>query len=129
MYALLLAYNADESSVLRLVLQRAGFATKVTTDIKQAIQEWDANPLDLILFSFQNEPPDEVIQEIRSKTEVPLIVISQPLGEDAHVNLLEVGVDLVVFRPFSARLLISQLRGLLRRASGISVFNLPGFRG
>jgi DNA-binding response OmpR family regulator len=34
---------------------------------------------------------------------------------------------LVIFRPFSARLLIAQLRGLLRRASGTRIFSLPSF--
>ncbi|HBX69806.1 MAG TPA: hypothetical protein DEH25_10640 [Chloroflexi bacterium] len=41
--------------------------------------------------------------------------------------MLEAGVDLVIFRPFSARLMIAQLRSLLRRATDIPIFNLPNF--
>jgi DNA-binding response OmpR family regulator len=44
-----------------------------------------------------------------------------------HVDLLESGVDLIVFRPFSARIMISQLKALMRRAMGVTVFNLPNF--
>ena len=127
MYALLLAHNADESAVLRLALQRAGFASRVTTDLKQAIQEWENQPSDLILLSFKDGAELEQICELRSQTEVPLVVVTNLIGEDLHVDLYEASVDLVVFRPFSTRLLIAQLRGLLKRSTGISIFNLPSF--
>jgi DNA-binding response OmpR family regulator len=127
MYALLLAHNADESAVLRLALQRAGFASRVTTDLKQAVHDLQEQPTDLILLSFKDSIPLELIHEIRSKMEAPLVVISIPIGEDLNVELLEAGVDLVIFRPYSARLLIAQLRGLVRRATGASIHNLPSF--
>lgn len=127
MYALLLAHNADESAVLRLALQRAGFASRVTTDLNQAIQEWDDQPSELVLLSFRDHISIDQINSIRSKTEVPLVVIASPMNEEFQVELLEAGVDLVVFRPFSARLLIAQLRGLLRRVTGASTYYLPGF--
>jgi DNA-binding response OmpR family regulator len=127
MYALLLTHNADESSVLRLVLQRAGFASRITTDLKQAIQEWPNHPSDLVLLSFPEAVPISLVRDLRALTDVPLVVITNSMIEEQHINLLEAGIDLVVFRPFSARLLITQLRGLLRRATGVPIFNLPSF--
>lgn len=127
MYALLLAHNADESAVLRLTLQRAGFASRVSTDLGQSVEDWDNKPSDLILLAFKDEVEIQQIQILRSKTEVPIVLITIPLSEDLHIDLLEAGVDLVIHRPFSARLLISQLRALMRRAMGVSVFNLPSF--
>jgi DNA-binding response OmpR family regulator len=127
MYALLLAHNADESAVLRLALQRAGFASRVTTDLNQAIQDWDEQPSELVLLSFRDHIPTDQIRSIRSKTEVPIVILASPMNEDMHVELLEAGGDLVVFRPFSARVLIAQLKVLLRRATGTSIYNLPGF--
>jgi DNA-binding response OmpR family regulator len=127
MYALLLAHNADESAVLRLALQRAGFASRVTTDLRQAIHELQDQPTDLILLSFKDSIPLELINEIRAKSEAPLVVITIPIGEDLNVALLEAGVDLVIFRPYSARLLIAQLRGLVRRTTGATLHNLPSF--
>jgi len=127
MYALLLAHNADESAVLRLALQRANFAARITTDLKAALQEWQSQPSDLAVLSFREQVPLTTIQELRAQTDVPLVVVANPIDEDLHVELLEAGVDLVIFRPFSTRLLIAQLRGLLRRASGASLFNLPIF--
>ncbi|MBU0511627.1 MAG: response regulator transcription factor [Chloroflexi bacterium] len=127
MNALLLSHNADESAVLRLALQRAGFAARVSTDLKVVIQEWQSQPSDLVLLSFLQQVPLEQIRELRSYTEAPFVVVTNPVGEDLHVELLETGVDLIVFRPFSARLLIAQLRCLLRRFTGVSVLNLPNF--
>ena len=127
MYALLLAHNADESAVLRLVLQRAGFASRVTTDLETSIQEWQDKPSDLILLASKDQVAIEKIHELRALTEVPIVLVSQPIQEDLHVDLLEAGTDLIVYRPFSARIMISQLRALMRRAVGVSVFNLPNF--
>jgi len=127
MYALLLAHNADESAVLRLALQRAGFASRVTTDLKQVVKEWPDQPSDLVLLSFPDEIPSDTVRALRGMTEVPFVMVTNPIGEDQHVDLLEAGVDLLIFRPFSTRLLIAQLRGLLRRATGMQIFNLPNF--
>ena len=127
MYALLLAHNADESAVLRLALQRAGFASRVTTDLDQALQNWEKKPSDLALLSFKEQIAIPKILALRSLTEVPIALITKPIDEDLHVELLEAGVDLVIFRPYSARLMISQLRSLMRRAMGVTVFNLPNF--
>ena len=127
MYALLLAHNADESAVFRLALQRAGFASRVSTDLELSIQDWLNKPSDLVLLSFKDDVPINQIRELRALTEVPIVLVTQPIHEDLHVDLLEAGVDLVIFRPYSARLMISQLRGLMRRAVGASVYNLPNF--
>ena len=127
MYALLLAHNADESAVLRLVLQRAGFASRLTTDLESSIQDLQDKPSDLILLAFKDQVAIDKIHELRAWTEVPIVLVSKPIQEDLHVDLLEAGVDLVIYRPFSARILISQLRVLMRRAVGVSVFNLPNF--
>ena len=127
MYALLLAHNADESAILRIALQRAGFAARISTDLAQAIQDWQNQPSDLVLLSIKQNISVLHIKDFRSQAEVPFVVIANPMEEDLHVELLEAGVDLIVFRPFSTRLLIAQLRSLLLRASGTRIFNLPSF--
>ncbi len=127
MYALLLAYNADESAVLRIVLQRAGFASRITTDLEASIQAWQEKPSDLVLLAIKDLVAIEKIRELRALTEVPIVLVSKPIQEDLHVDLLETGVDLIVFRPFSARIMISQLRALMRRAMGVICFQPAQF--
>jgi DNA-binding response OmpR family regulator len=51
-------------------------------------------------------------------------IVSQ-VGEETHYELLEAGADLVIPRPFSARLLIAQVRALLRRSGGVPLSSLP----
>jgi two-component system alkaline phosphatase synthesis response regulator PhoP len=52
-------------------------------------------------------------------------VIVNPVDEDMHHALLEAGADLVICRPFSARLLIAQVQALMRRAGTVPLFSLP----
>jgi DNA-binding response OmpR family regulator len=125
MYALLIAQDPDEIAVLSLVLQRAGLATTTSNDLEQAMQSWSGRPADMILACLSKPDPLPQVRRIRTETEVPLIMITDPLDERLHYDLLEAGADRIVMRPYSARLLVAQVRSLLRRAGGISVFSLP----
>lgn len=126
MQALLLVYNPDESAVLRLVLQRSGLVARITTDLEQAIQEWPSQPADLIFLAFdKREIPIKFIRQLRSFTNAPVVILADPPSEDIFVALLDGGADLIVTRPYSARILIAQTRAMLRRTSGTTFFHLP----
>lgn len=124
MYALLLAQNLDEKSVLSLVLQRAGLAVTAETNLEHALRTWPERPADLILLALDSDPIADV-QRIRAETPVPTVIVVGQVEEDIHYELLEAGADLVVQRPFSARVLIAQVRALLRRVGGVQLFSLP----
>lgn len=125
MYALLLARDSDEKAVLSLVLQRVGLAVNTTNDLERALQVWPQRPADLILLALGDDEPLTNVQCIRADTTVPIVVIVSQMGEGLHYELLEAGADLVIPRPFSARLLIAQVRALLRRAGGMPLFSPP----
>lgn len=125
MYALLLAQDPDEKAVLSVILQRVGLAVTTANDLERALRAWPDRPADLILLALQEYDPLDAARRIRARTSVPLIAIATQPNEDLHYQLLEAGVDQVVSRPFSARLLIAQGRALLRRARGTPVFSLP----
>jgi DNA-binding response OmpR family regulator len=125
MQASLLAFSADESAVLRLVLQRAGLATNVTADLDEASREWPNQSADLLVLAFRREVPIPFVRQLRARIAVPLVVISEPLTEDLQIDLLESGADLVIARPYSARLLMAKIRALLRRSAGVPFFSLP----
>lgn len=125
MYALLLARDSDEKAVLSLVLQRVGLAVNTTNNLERALQVWPQRPADLILLALGDDEPLTNVQCIRAETTVPIVVIVSQMGEGLHYELLEAGADLVIPRPFSARLLIAQVRALLRRAGGLPLFSLP----
>ena len=124
MYSLLLAQDADEKAVLSLVLQRAGLAVTSGDDLDRALRIWSERPADLILLAVAGETKAQV-HSIRSETTVPLIVIANQPDEETHFLLLEAGADVVVSRPYGARLLMAQVRALARRAGTIPLSNLP----
>ena len=126
MQALLLVYNPDESAVLRLVLQRVGLAARITTDLEQASNDWAAQPADLIFLAFdRRDIPVQFIRQLRASTSAPILVFTDPLPEDLHITLLDAGIDQIIFRPYSARILMAQTRAWLRRSSETTYFNLP----
>ena len=125
MYALLLAPDADEKAVLSIVLQRAGLAVTSASDLDRAMQSWPERPADLVLIAPRGSDPLACVHRVRGETTVPVIEIVDEISEGLHYSLLESGADLVVRRPFSARLLIAQVRALLRRAGSVPLFSLP----
>ena len=125
MYALLLAQNADEKALLSVVLQRAGLAVTSGADRERAMLTWPERPADLILLALQDSDPLADVRRIRNETAVPIIAVVDQTEESVHCQLLECGADLVLQRPYSARLLIAQVRALLRRAGGVPLFSLP----
>ncbi len=125
MYALLIADDPEETAILSLVLQRAGLATTVASSLEQAMQSWSGRPADMILSAVGKPDPEQQVHRVRAETEVPLILVVDPIDERRHCALLEEGADRVVMRPYSARLFIARVRTLLRRAGGLPVFSLP----
>jgi DNA-binding response OmpR family regulator len=124
MYALLIAQNPDEKALLSLALQRAGLAVTTANDLERAMKTWFERPADLILSALSVDPLAQT-HRIRAETEVPIVMIVTTLDEDIHYDLLEAGSDLVIARPFSHRLLIAQVRALLRRAGNVPLSGLP----
>jgi DNA-binding response OmpR family regulator len=124
MYAMLLAENADERAVLSLVLQRAGLAVTTAHDLERAMKTWLDRPADLIVLALGDDPL-AAVRHTRTETPVPLVLVVNPLEEGSHFSLLDAGADLVISRPFSARLLIAQVQALMRRAGTVPLFSLP----
>jgi DNA-binding response OmpR family regulator len=124
MYAMLIAQNADERAVLSLALQRAGLAVTTANDLERAMKTWLERPADLLLLTPSDDPLAQV-RRVRRETEAPVILIVDRASEDLHANLLRAGADLVMGRPFSARLLIAQVQALMRRAGSVPLFSLP----
>lgn len=125
MRALLISQDPDEAAILSLSLQRAGMTVSRSTDLEHALQNQPEPPADLIVLAMPAGSPLAQVRMIRAQTEIPLLLIAEQIEEAVHALLLESGADLVIVRPFGARLLIAQIRALLRRAAGLPFFTLP----
>lgn len=112
----------DEPQILRalkVILRQAGFETLPATTAREALDiaavtPPDAAILDLVL-------PDgsgiEVCRELRTWSDMPILVLSAVGEEDEKVQALEAGADDYVTKPFGARELVARLQAALRRAS------------
>ena len=124
MQALLLCPDPDECAILNVVLQRAGYTVGVTKDQHQLIQNWPENPVEFILLTFRGHVPIHLVNQIRAESAAPLLVITDPISEETQIKLWETSIDLVVSRPYSANLLLAQVRSLAKRTAGMPYFSL-----
>lgn len=129
MDALLLSHNADEGAVLRLALQRLGFVTRIETEIHTIGQTWHQQRCDLYILTFpRREIPINFIKQLRAYIETPIVLITEPVIEEVQVALWDTGIDLLIFRPYSVRVLMAQIRSLLRRGAERAIISLPVLR-
>ena len=125
MYALLLADDPDEGALLSLALQRSGLAVSTAQNLEKTLASWSDRPLDVIVLALTNPTLQQQIRLVRNDMQTPCILISNPVDEPTYCSLLEHGADMVFTRPYSMRVLIAQMRALLRRGNGLSLFGLP----
>ena len=62
---------------------------------------------------------------MRMYTVIPICVITDPIPEITHVDLLECGADLVFIRPYSFRIFSAQIKALMRRSASVPFHSLP----
>src|SRR4051794_31063939 len=60
----------------------------------------------------------DVCRQLRSKTDVPVIMLTARDGEIDRVLGLELGADDYVTKPFSPRELVARVKAILRRSDG-----------
>lgn len=125
MRALLVCQDPDETAILSLALQRASLTVTRARTIPTALPQPEDNPIDLILLSVDEGTLLPQVKEIRAQTHVPLIIIAEDLDEIRQIEALNQGADLVISRPFSARLLIAQTKALMRRGAKLPLYTLP----
>lgn len=110
----------DERSLsepLAYLLEREGYETKVADDGLAAVAEFDRNGADLILLDLMlpGLSGTEVCREIRSRSSVPIIMLTAKDSEVDIVVGLELGADDYVTKPYKSRELLARIRAVLRR--------------
>jgi two-component system, OmpR family, response regulator RegX3 len=110
----------EESFIEALVigLEREGFAITVARDGAEAIQRFDEGEFDLVLLDIMLPRISglDVCRVIRSKSTVPIIMVTAKTTEIDTVVGLEVGADDYVAKPYRLRELVSRMRAVLRRS-------------
>jgi len=125
MYARLIATDSDEVAIFSLILQRAGLAVTIAKTLEELMQNWSERPAEIILLALPEPAPHNQVRRVRAETQAPLMIAVAASDEHLQVELLKLGADLVIPPSFNPRLLIAQIRGLLRRAGNVPDFSLP----
>jgi DNA-binding response OmpR family regulator len=126
MQVVLVSREEDEREVLTFILRKAGLAVASSGDHRRVLSNWTDHPADMIVIAASGEiSPLKVVEEVRATTQVPFLMIVDPIPEHTLCGLLDQGTDIVLVRPVSSRVLTSHVQAILRRSASIPSFVLP----
>jgi DNA-binding response OmpR family regulator len=113
----------DEPSVhevVRAYLERDGFIVYSAHDGAEGLdlamtKRPDLLVLDLMLPDVSGE---EICKQVRSRSDVPILMLTAKISEDQRVAGLQLGADDYLVKPFSPRELVARVKAILRRSTG-----------
>ncbi|MEY2460778.1 MAG: two-component system, OmpR family, response regulator RegX3 [Acidimicrobiaceae bacterium] len=115
-----LVVEDEESFVeaLTVGLNREGFRVQIARDGREALDLFEAVAPDVILLDVMLPKISgiDVCRDIRSRSRVPIIMVTAKTTEIDTVVGLEVGADDYVTKPYRMRELVARIRAVLRRA-------------
>jgi len=111
----------DEQSIQTLLsypLRRDGYEVVQATDGQQALERFEEQAFDLVVLDLMIPRIDglEVCRRLRSRSSVPIIMLTAKSEEIDKVVGLELGADDYITKPFSLREFSSRIKAALRRA-------------
>ncbi len=110
----------DEESfieALTLGLKREGFLVEAARDGEEAIRKFEEFRPDVILLDVMlpRKSGLDVCREIRSRSKVPIIMVTAKATEIDTVVGLEVGADDYISKPYRLKELVARVRAVMRR--------------
>jgi two-component system KDP operon response regulator KdpE len=115
----------DEAQIRRFL--RAGFELEQFSVLEaenaaEGIQVATLRAVDLVVvdLALPDRDGSEVVERVRSWSNVPIIVLSVRSSEEEKVRLLDLGADDYVVKPFGMAELLARARAALRRHSRAS---------
>ena len=114
-----LVVEDEESFVdaLGIGLDREGFDVTIARDGHEAVTLFDKNRFDFVLLDLMLPKMSglDVCRFIRTKSDVPIIIVSAKGEEVDVVLMLELGADDYVTKPYRLRELVARIRAVMRR--------------
>jgi two-component system response regulator RegX3 len=109
--------EASFSDALAYLLGKEGFEVIVADTGPTAIEQFDRHGADLVLLDLMlpGLSGTEVCRQLRTRSNVPIIMLTAKDAEVDKVVGLELGADDYVTKPYSSRELIARIKAVLRR--------------
>ena len=115
----ILIVDDDEniSELISLYLTKEFYDTKIVYDGESALHEFESFQPNLILLDLMLPGMDgyQVCREIRTKSQVPIIMLSAKGEVFDKVLGLELGADDYIIKPFDSKELVARVKAVLRR--------------
>lgn len=109
--------DSDINNLLKGIFERQGYEVRQAFSGTEATfynsDEFDLLILDLMLPGMTGE---EVISQIRVQSSVPIIVISGKTTLEDKLNLLELGADDYIIKPFEQAEVLARVNAAIRRS-------------
>ncbi|MDP4182739.1 MAG: response regulator transcription factor [Bacillota bacterium] len=105
------------TDVVKSYLENDGFIVHTAHNGKDAINLFDKVGPSLIILDLMlpDIPGEQVCSIVRTKSRVPIIMLTAKTKEDDMLNGLEIGADDYVTKPFSPRQLVARVKANIRR--------------
>ena len=112
----------DEIRMRRVIadyLHIKGYETLEAGDGVEALSLFESGRPDLILLDVMMPRMDgwEVCRHIRSKSQVPIIMLTARSEEDDELQGFSLGVDEYIAKPFSLKILLARIEAVFRRGA------------
>jgi two-component system response regulator ResD len=116
----------DEPGIVRLIsmyLEREGFRTISARTGAEALATIRRAVPALVILDIMLPDIDgwEVCREIRSSSDVPIVMLTARESDEDKIVGLEMGADDYVTKPFKPRELVARVKAVLRRARAVPV--------
>ena len=110
--------DADLLALIGFTLRQAGFEVLTAKDGSAALYAFAREAPDFVLLDVNMPALNglDVCREIRTRSTVPIMMLTVRDQEDDLVAALDAGADDYVLKPFSPRALLARIRALVRRA-------------
>ncbi|AFT82327.1 response regulator transcription factor [Leuconostoc carnosum] len=110
------------SDIIKFNLTKEGYDVITAADGREALDMFSEENPDLVLLDQMLPEIDgvEVLRQIRSKSEIPVIMVTAKDSEIDKVLGLEMGADDYVTKPFSNRELVARVKANLRSRKAVA---------
>lgn len=126
MQGIIIADDPEEKENLTFTLRRIGLAVASSSDHERVLSNWSEHPADVMVIALpEDQAPLKVIDDVRTITQVPVLMIVDSFVEKEFSQLLRAGADVVLVRPISPQVLGAYTEALMRRAAVVPSFVLP----
>lgn len=115
----------DEENIcelVRLYIEKDGFEAVIANDGQEAVAKFNSEKPDLILLDIMLPIKDgwQVCREVRTQSNVPIIMLTAKGETFDKVLGLELGADDYVVKPFEPKELVARIRAVLRRSLAVN---------